>query len=208
MSCNNQWCLECYALSISLPDENNENEIEFGVSERVEELPTIPIYLLENQSPLQLKYFDNHGQGIRPKKFLTKINLKNTLQIPPGAMIQIASKSLLASKGINVREVIDAEYTGDITIMLIEHAEKIAQAIYLSLINILGLQSIRNREQLGKSEKETQDFGSIERFTMPVNIALNAQNEFYQILQLPQPITISSFGEHYEIYTCLKPTTI
>ncbi|KAG9292933.1 hypothetical protein G9A89_016295 [Geosiphon pyriformis] len=65
---NNQWCLECYALSISLPDKNDKNEIEFGVSELAEKLPTTPIYLLEKQLPLQLKYFDNHGQGIRPEK--------------------------------------------------------------------------------------------------------------------------------------------
>ncbi|KAG9304030.1 hypothetical protein G9A89_005940 [Geosiphon pyriformis] len=159
MPCDNQWCLECYALSIPLPDENNENEIEFGVSEQVEELPITPIYLLKKQLSLQLKYFNNHGQGIRPEKTheidagydlrypekdtlilqpksLTKINLKIALEIPPEAMIQIASKSSLASKGINIRgEVIDAGYTGDITIMLqnetdkpfkIEHAEKIA----------------------------------------------------------------------------------
>ncbi|KAG9290688.1 hypothetical protein G9A89_011651 [Geosiphon pyriformis] len=134
-------CLECYALSISLPDENEENEIEFGVSELVKELPTTPIYLLEKQPPLQLKYFDNHGQGIRPEKahkidakydlrypgkdtlilqpkFLTKINLKIALEIPAGAMIQIASRSSLASKRINIRRgVIDAGYTGDITII-------------------------------------------------------------------------------------------
>ncbi|KAG9293428.1 hypothetical protein G9A89_009152 [Geosiphon pyriformis] len=143
--CDDQWCLECYALSIPLPDENDENEIEFGVSEQ--------------QPPLQLKYFDNHGQGIRPEKAheidagydlrypgkdtlilqpksLTKINLKIALEISPGAMVQIASRSSLASKRINIRGgVIDAEYTGDITIMLqnetdkpfkIEHAKKIA----------------------------------------------------------------------------------
>ncbi|KAG9292866.1 hypothetical protein G9A89_016228 [Geosiphon pyriformis] len=152
-------CLEYYALSIPLPDENDENKIEFGVSELVEELPTTPIYLLKKQPSLQLKYFDNHGQGIRPEKAhkidagydlkypekdtlvlqpksLTKINLKIALKIPPGAMVQIASRSSLASKEINIRgEVIDAEYTGNITIMLqnetdkpfkIEHAEKIA----------------------------------------------------------------------------------
>ncbi|KAG9291134.1 hypothetical protein G9A89_013006 [Geosiphon pyriformis] len=118
---------------------------------------------------------------------LTKINLKIALEILPGAMVQIASRSLLASKKINIRgEVIDAGYTGDIIIMLqnetdktfkIKHAEKIAQAIYLPLINILGLQSVNNREQLGKSEKGTQ-----------ANYHL-------------------SFGEHHEIYTCSKPTT-
>ncbi|KAG9296234.1 hypothetical protein G9A89_014826 [Geosiphon pyriformis] len=233
MPCDDQWCLECYALSIPLPDENDKNEIEFGVSKLVEKLPTTVIYLLEKQPPLQLKYFDNHGQGIRPEKaheidagynlkypgkdnlvlqpkFLTKINLKIALEIPPRAMVQIASRSSLASKGINIREgVIDAGYIGNITIMLqnetdkpfkIEHAEKIVQAIYLLLINISGLQSVNNREQLGKSERGTQGF-------VPVNIALNTQNESYQIFQLPQPITISSFEEHYEIYTCSKPTT-
>ncbi|KAG9293032.1 hypothetical protein G9A89_016394 [Geosiphon pyriformis] len=48
MPCNDQWCLECYALSIPLPDENDENKIKFGVSELVEELPITLIYLLEN----------------------------------------------------------------------------------------------------------------------------------------------------------------
>ncbi|KAG9298326.1 hypothetical protein G9A89_002814 [Geosiphon pyriformis] len=188
MSCDDQWCLECYAFSIPLPKENDKNEIEFGVFKLVKELPTTSIYLLEKQSPLQLKYFDNHGQGIRPEKAhkidarydlrysgkdtlvfqpksLTKINLKIALKILPGAMVQIASRSSLASKGINIRGgVINAEYTGDITIILqnetdkpfkIEHAEKIAQAIYLLLINISGLQSVNNREQLGKSERGT-----------------------------------------------------
>ncbi|KAG9302470.1 hypothetical protein G9A89_006434 [Geosiphon pyriformis] len=193
MSCNDQWCLECYALSIPLPDENDENKIEFEVSKLVEKLPTTLTYFLKKQPPLQLKYFDNYGQGIRPEKAheinarydlkypgkdtlvlqpksLTKINFKIALEIPPETMIQIASRSLLASKKINIRGgVIDAGYTGDITIMLqnetdkpfkIEHAEKIAQAIYLPLINISSLQSVNNREQLGKSKKGTQGFGS------------------------------------------------
>ncbi|KAG9307516.1 hypothetical protein G9A89_017346 [Geosiphon pyriformis] len=176
-----------------MTNNNDENEIEFRVFELVKKLPTTPIYFLKKQPPLQLKYFDNHGQGIRPEKAheidagydlrypgkdtlvfqpksLTKINFKIALEIPPRAMIQIAFRLLLTSKGINIREgVIDAGYTGDITIMLqnktdkpfkIEHAEKIVQAIYLSLINISGLQSVNNREQLGKSERGTQDFGS------------------------------------------------
>ncbi|KAG9287262.1 hypothetical protein G9A89_008892 [Geosiphon pyriformis] len=142
MPCDDKWCPEFYALSIPLPKKNDENEIKFGVSELVEELPTTLIYFLEKQLPLQLKYFDNHGQGIRPEnvheidagydlryprkdtlvlqpKSLTKINLKITLEIPSGVMIQIAFRSLLASKKINVKGgVINARYTGDITIML------------------------------------------------------------------------------------------
>ncbi|KAG9284232.1 hypothetical protein G9A89_002042 [Geosiphon pyriformis] len=47
----------------------------------------------------------------------------------------------------------------------IDHAEKIAQAIYLSLINILGLQLVNQREQLGKSDRETQKHPEI--YTCP-----------------------------------------
>ncbi|KAG9287776.1 hypothetical protein G9A89_017371 [Geosiphon pyriformis] len=240
MSCDKQWCLECYALSIPLPSENDENEIKFGEPEETEEIETTPIYLIKNQPALQLKYFNNNEQEIKPEKAhkidagydlrylgkdtlvlkpksLTKINLKIAFEILPGAMVQIASRSSLASKEINVRGgIIDAGYTGDITVMLqnetdkpfkIKHAEKIVQAIYLPLINISSLQLVHQREQLGKSNRGTQGFGSTGRFTVPVNIALNTQNESYQILRLPQLITISPFGEHLEIYTCPKSTT-
>ncbi|KAG9288406.1 hypothetical protein G9A89_015612 [Geosiphon pyriformis] len=215
MPCNEQWCPECYALSIPLPGKNDENEIKFGEPEATEEVEATPIYLIENQSALQLKYFNNNRQEIKsekaheidagydlkypdkdtlilkPKSF-TKINLKTALEIPPGAMIQIASWSSLASKRINVRgEIIDAEYTSDITIILqnktnklfkIEHAEKIAQAIYLPLINISGLQLVNQRELLGKSEKRTQEIGVIH------------SNIFQQ--ELPQ--TVPNFSEIIE----------
>ncbi|KAG9286217.1 hypothetical protein G9A89_014203 [Geosiphon pyriformis] len=193
MSCDDKWCLECYALSISLSSKNDQEKIEFGEHKPKEKSITIPIYLTENQLIIQLKYFDNNGKRIKPEKaheidagynlrypgkdtlvfqpkFLTKINLRIVLEILPEAIVQIAFQLLLASKGINIKEeVIDAEYIRNIIIMLqnetnkpfrIEHAEKIAQAIYLPLINILGLQSVNNREQLGRNEKGTQSFGS------------------------------------------------
>ncbi|KAG9298958.1 hypothetical protein G9A89_020271 [Geosiphon pyriformis] len=110
MPCNEQWCPEYYALSIFLLSENDENEIEFGKPEETEEIETTPIYLIKNQPVLQLKYFNNNGQGIKPEKAheidagynlrypgkdtlvlkpksLTKINLKIALEIPPGAMV-------------------------------------------------------------------------------------------------------------------------
>ncbi|KAG9285982.1 hypothetical protein G9A89_022658 [Geosiphon pyriformis] len=163
-----------------------------------------------------LRYSDKNTLVLKPK-FLTKINLKIAPEIPPGAMVQIVSWSFLASKEINVRGgIINGGYTGDITVMFqnetdkpfkIKHAEKIAQAIYLPLINILGLQLVNQREQLGKNNKKTQDFGSTGQFTIPVNIALNTQNKSHQILRLPQPIIILPFEEHPEIYICPKPTT-
>ncbi|KAG9297290.1 hypothetical protein G9A89_000017, partial [Geosiphon pyriformis] len=234
MLCDKQWCPECYTLSIPLSSKSDKYEIEFGEPETTKEIEATPIYLIENQPALQLKYFNNNGQEIKPEKAheidagydlryldkdtlilkpksLTKINLKIALKIPPRAIVQIASWSFLASKKINVRGgIINAGYTGDITVILqnetnklfkIEHAKKIAQAIYLPLINILSLQLVNQREQLGKSERETQGFGSTRQFTVSVNIAFSEQKESHQILQLPQPITISPFREHPEIYT-------
>ncbi|KAG9297975.1 hypothetical protein G9A89_018803 [Geosiphon pyriformis] len=210
MPCDEQWCPECYAFSILLPSENDENKIEFGEPEATEEIETTPIYFIKNQPALQLKYFNNNGQGIKPEK-AHEIDAGYDLKYPGKDTL-----SSLASKEINVRGgIIDAGYTGDITVMLqnetdkpfkIEYAEKIAQAIYLLLINISGLQLVNQREQLGKSDRGTQGFGSTRRFTVPVNIALNTQNKSHQILRLLQPITISPFGEHPEIYICLKPT--
>ncbi|KAG9306628.1 hypothetical protein G9A89_000727, partial [Geosiphon pyriformis] len=195
--------------------ENDENEIEFGEPEATKEIEATPIYLIKNQPALQLKYFNNNGQEIKPKKAheinagynlrysdkdtlvlkpksFTKINLKIAFEIPTGAMVQIAFWFSLASKEINVRGgIIDAGYTGNITVILqnetnksfkIEHVEKIVQAIYLSLINISGLQLVNQREQLEKSDRGTQGFGSTGRFTVPVNIALNKQYESHQIL--------------------------
>ncbi|KAG9301852.1 hypothetical protein G9A89_004531 [Geosiphon pyriformis] len=176
MSCDEQWCFECYAFSILLFSKSDEYEIEFGEPEAIEKIETTSIYFIKNQSASQLKYFNNNGQRIKLEKaheidagydlrypgkdtltlkpkLLTKINLKIALKILPGAML------------------------------------------------------VNQREQLGKSERGTQDFGSTGRFTVPVNIALNEQKESHQILQLPQPITILPFGKHPEIYTCEKPTT-
>ncbi|KAG9295842.1 hypothetical protein G9A89_000028 [Geosiphon pyriformis] len=109
MPCDEQWCPECYALSIPLSSKNDEYEIEFGELEATEEIKTTLTYLIENQPALQLKYFNNNRQGIKPEKaheinagydlrypgkdtltlkpkFFTKFNLKIVLKIPPGAM--------------------------------------------------------------------------------------------------------------------------
>ncbi|KAG9297168.1 hypothetical protein G9A89_019449 [Geosiphon pyriformis] len=72
-----------------------------------------------------LRYPDKDTLVLKPKSF-TKINLKIALEIPSGAMVQIASWSSLASKGINVRgRIIDAGYTGDITEKAIEKPKEI-----------------------------------------------------------------------------------
>ncbi|KAG9288859.1 hypothetical protein G9A89_012188 [Geosiphon pyriformis] len=48
MSCDEQWCSECYAFSIPLSSESDENEIEFGEPKAMEEIETTSIYFIEN----------------------------------------------------------------------------------------------------------------------------------------------------------------
>ncbi|KAG9291661.1 hypothetical protein G9A89_022080 [Geosiphon pyriformis] len=81
MSCDNKWCPKCYAFSISLLSENNQKEIEFGKLETKEEIATTPIYFTKNQSAIQLKYFDNNGQEIKPEK-AHKIDVRYDLKYP------------------------------------------------------------------------------------------------------------------------------
>ncbi|KAG9294430.1 hypothetical protein G9A89_001935 [Geosiphon pyriformis] len=90
MPCDEQWCLKCYALSIPLPSKNDENEIEFGEPKVTEEIEATPIYFIENQPALQLKYFNNNGQGIKPEKaheidaeYDLKYSDKDTLILKP-----------------------------------------------------------------------------------------------------------------------------
>ncbi|KAG9289278.1 hypothetical protein G9A89_007523 [Geosiphon pyriformis] len=81
MSCDDKWCLECYALSILLSSENDQEEIEFGKPETKKKITTTPIYLTENQSAIQFKYFDNNGQRIKPEK-AHEIDAKYDLRYP------------------------------------------------------------------------------------------------------------------------------
>ncbi|KAG9307768.1 hypothetical protein G9A89_023333 [Geosiphon pyriformis] len=110
MSCDEQWCPECYAFSIPLPIKDDQHEIEFGIQD--EKVPITLIYLTENQPVIIFKYFNNKRQEIKPEKAheidagydlrypekntlilqpksFTKINLKIVLEIPPGTMVQI-----------------------------------------------------------------------------------------------------------------------
>ncbi|KAG9299303.1 hypothetical protein G9A89_013951 [Geosiphon pyriformis] len=220
MPCDEQWCPNCYALSIPLFSENDENKIEFEEPEATEEIKATPIYLIENQSALQLKYFNNNRQGIKPEKAhkidagydlrypgkntlvlkpksLTKINLKIALKILPGAMIQITFWFSLASKEINVRKkIIDAEYTGDITVILqnetnklfkIKHAEKIAQAIYLPLINISEIGVIHSNIFQQELLQTVPNFLEIIEHSLPkINPNFSSENYHVVIEKLSQ----------------------
>ncbi|KAG9294413.1 hypothetical protein G9A89_001918 [Geosiphon pyriformis] len=152
----------------------------------------------------ELKWYSNNGKGIMPERahdmdagfdlryprkdaiklelhLCTCIDLKIALEISATTMVQLASKSSLAKKGINIRGgIIDAGYVRNIIAMLqndsektyiIEPNEKIAQAIFLPLVRIAQLVSVRKREELGITARGIQGFGSTDRIDVPVNMA-------------------------------------
>ncbi|KAG9290871.1 hypothetical protein G9A89_011021 [Geosiphon pyriformis] len=152
----------------------------------------------------ELKWFSDNDKGIMPKcvhdtdagfdlRYLEKdliklephshtcINLKIALEISATTMVQLASRSSLAKKGINIRRgIIDAEYVGNIIAMLqndsektysIDPNKKIAQGIFLSLVKITQLVSMGNRKELGITAREIQGFGLMDRIDIPVNMA-------------------------------------
>ncbi|KAG9299099.1 hypothetical protein G9A89_020412 [Geosiphon pyriformis] len=96
-------------------------------------------------------------------------------------MVQLAFRNSLAKKKINIRGgIIDTGYVRNIIAMLqndsektyvIEPNEKIAQTIFLSLVKIAQLVLMRNKEKLGITAREIQDFESMNRIDVPVNMA-------------------------------------
>ncbi|KAG9303789.1 hypothetical protein G9A89_018686 [Geosiphon pyriformis] len=109
------------------------------------------------------------------------IDFKIALEISATTMVQLASKSSLAKKGINIRGgIIDTRYIENIIAMLqndlekayiIKPNEKIAQAIFLPLVKIAQLVSVRKREELKIIARGIQRFGSTDRIDISVNMA-------------------------------------
>src|SRR4051794_2144878 len=98
------------------------------------------------------------------------VDTKIAFEISLGTFVKIESRSSLAKKGINVvGGVCNAKYTDNIIVQLqnttnddiiLQKHDKIAQAIFLPLVSIDGLQQVEKRNQLKASSRATQSFGS------------------------------------------------
>ncbi|KAG9294582.1 hypothetical protein G9A89_008061 [Geosiphon pyriformis] len=151
----------------------------------------------------ELKWFSNNDEGIMPEcahntdagfnlrysgknaiklepHSCTCIDLKIALKILATTMVQLAFRSSLVKKGINIKGgIIDAGYIRNIIAMLqndskkayvIEPNERIEQAIFLSLVKIAQLVSVKNRKELGIIARGIQGFESTGRIDIPVNM--------------------------------------
>ncbi|KAG9296898.1 hypothetical protein G9A89_006853 [Geosiphon pyriformis] len=162
-----------YKQYIALPDLTKDNNDE-GI---------MPECVYDTDAGFDLRYPRKDTIKLEPHLH-TCINLKIILEILATTMIQLASRSSLVKKGINIRGgIIDAGYVGNIIAMLqnnsekayiIEPNEKIAQAIFLPLVKIAQLVSVKNREELGITARGIQRFRSMSRIDVPVNIYMLA----------------------------------
>ncbi|KAG9301477.1 hypothetical protein G9A89_006574 [Geosiphon pyriformis] len=165
-----------YEQYIALPDLSKEQELKWYSDNRESIMPE---HAHDTNAEFDLKYPGKEAIKVKPHSH-TCIDLKVALKILATTMVQLASRSSLVKREINIKEgIIDMEYIGNIIAMLqndsekayiIEPNKKIAQAIFLPLVKIVQLVSVRNKEELGITARGIQRFGSPGRIDVPVNI--------------------------------------
>ncbi|KAG9288493.1 hypothetical protein G9A89_015699 [Geosiphon pyriformis] len=79
---------------------------------------------------------------------------------------------------------------------VIEPNKKIAQAIFLPLVRVAQLVSVRKREELGITVKRIQGFGSMGRIDVPVNMAEEEIIGQEEIILTGQAISISPYNQY------------
>ncbi|KAG9297980.1 hypothetical protein G9A89_018808 [Geosiphon pyriformis] len=146
-----------------------------------------------------LRYLEKNTIKLEPH-LCTCIDLKVALEIPTTTIVQLASRSSLAKKGINIRgEIIDTGYVRNIIVMLqnnsekayvIESNKKITQAIFLLLVKIAQLISVRNRKELRITAREIQSFKSMDRIDVSVNMTKEEIVNKREIISTHQSISI------------------
>ncbi|KAG9290625.1 hypothetical protein G9A89_011588 [Geosiphon pyriformis] len=161
--------------------------------------------MYDTNTRFDLRYLGKEAIKLKPNLH-TYIDLKIALEILATTMVQLASKNSLAKKRINIRGgIIDAEYVRNIIAMLqnnskkayiIEPNEKIAQAIFLSLMKVTKLISVGNREELGITARGIQRFGSTGRIDISVNMAEKKIVDKGEIISTHQTISILPYDQY------------
>ncbi|KAG9303307.1 hypothetical protein G9A89_013633 [Geosiphon pyriformis] len=159
----------------------------------------------DTNAKFNLRYPGKKAIKLEPN-LCTCIDLKIALEIPATTMVQLASKSSLAKKKINIRgRIIDVGYVENIIAMLqndsekayiIEPNKKIAQAIFLSLVKIAQLVSVRNREELRITARGIQEFRSTGRIDIPVNMVEKEVIDKGEIISTCQSISIPLYDQY------------
>ncbi|KAG9305309.1 hypothetical protein G9A89_007804 [Geosiphon pyriformis] len=195
--------------SVQYGNQNSDNSNSDSNSEQYIVLPD----LIKKQ---ELKWFSDNNEGIMsecvhntdtefdlryPKKEVIKlepnlctcIDLKIALEIPATTMVQLASRSSLAKREINIRGgIINTRYVRNIIAMLQNNLEK----IYIIEPNEKILVLVENREELGITAREIQGFRSMSRIDVPVNMAEEKIADKRKIILIRQSIFILPYDQY------------
>ncbi|KAG9305305.1 hypothetical protein G9A89_007800 [Geosiphon pyriformis] len=191
-----------YEQYIALPDLFKEQKLKW-YSNNGEDI--MPEHAHDTDVGFDLRYSEKEAIKLKPHSRIC-IDLKVALEIPATTMVQLASRSSLVKREINIREeIINTEYIGNIIVMLqnnsekayiIEPNEKIAQAIFLPLVRVAQLVSVGKREELGITVRGIQGFRSMSRIDIPVNMAEKKIVGQGEIISTSQAIFISSYNQY------------
>ncbi|KAG9290284.1 hypothetical protein G9A89_022260 [Geosiphon pyriformis] len=187
---------------IVLPDLTKKQELKW-FSDNNEDI--MPEHMHNTDARFDLRYPRKNVIKLKPHLHIC-IDLKVALEIPATTIVQLVSRSSLTKKGINIRKkIIDAEYVENIIAMLqnnsekayiIELNEKIAQTIFLPLVKVAQLISVKNRKKLRITTREIQGFGSTVRIDIPVNIAEEKIVDKGEIISICQSISILPYNQY------------
>ncbi|KAG9302895.1 hypothetical protein G9A89_022311 [Geosiphon pyriformis] len=191
-----------YEQYIALPDLSKEQKLKW-YSDNGESIMSECTH--NTDAEFDLRYPGKDAIKLEPHSCIC-IDLKIALEIPATTMIQLAFRSSLVKRKINIRGgIIDMGYIRNIITMLqndsekayvIELNEKIAQAIFLSLIRIAQLVSVGKREELGITVKGIQEFESTGRIDVPVNMAEEKIVGPGEIISTGQAISIPPYSQY------------
>ncbi|KAG9301425.1 hypothetical protein G9A89_018097 [Geosiphon pyriformis] len=194
-------------------DSNSDNDDDNNDLSKEQELKwysdngkgIMPEHVHDTDAEFDLRYPRKEAIKLEPH-LCTCIDLKIALEILATTMVQLASRSSLAKKKINIRGgIIDVGYVGNIITMLqndsekayiIESNKKITQAIFLPLVRVAQLVSVGKREKLGITARGIQGFGSTGRIDVPVNMAEEEIVGQREIISTGQAISIPPYSQY------------
>ncbi|KAG9297600.1 hypothetical protein G9A89_007675 [Geosiphon pyriformis] len=138
----------------------------------------------------ELKWFSNNNEGIMPEythntdaKFNLRYPKKDAIKLKPHLHTYIDLKIALEIPTTTMAYVIKPN-------------EKIVQAIFLPLVKIAQLVSVKNREELGIMAKRIQGFRSTDRINVPVNMAEEEIIDKREIISTYQQISIPLYNQY------------
>ncbi|KAG9291663.1 hypothetical protein G9A89_022082 [Geosiphon pyriformis] len=197
-----------YEQYIALPNLSKEQELKW-YSNNGEGI--MPEYMYNTDAGFDLRYLGKEAIKLKPHS-CTCIDLKIVLEILATTMVQLASRSSLAKRGINIkRGIIDAEYVGNIIVMLqnnsekayiIEPNEKIAQAIFLPLVRVAYQYMLaierkeKEQEQIFEAEANLCESGEIGLSNLHIpaksynHIKIPIYNNTGNVINIPEGTTI------------------